>query len=81
MGGDSGPVHMACSLGTPTVMIFGAKDPARYAPLGGPLEVLYHPIGCNPCRNTWCEHVTCLDRVGPVEVLRAARTLLTRRTA
>ncbi len=79
VGGDSGPVHMACSLGTPTVMVFGAKDPARYAPWGGPLEPIYHPIGCNPCRNTWCEHVTCLDRVTSAEVLEAARTLLTRR--
>jgi lipopolysaccharide heptosyltransferase I len=79
VGGDSGPVHMACSLGTPTVMIFGAKDPARYAPRGGLLAALYHPIGCNPCRNTWCEHVTCLDRIGSPEVLEAARNLLTRR--
>lgn len=81
VGGDSGPVHMACSLGTPTVMVFGAKDPARYAPRGGPLAALYHPIGCNPCRNTRCEHVTCLDRVRAVEVLKAARNLLTRRPA
>ena len=68
VGGDSGPGHLACSLGTPTVMIFGAKDPARYAPWGGPLAPIYHPIGCNPCRNTWCEHVTCLDRITPAEV-------------
>lgn len=81
LGGDSGPVHLACSLGRPTVMIFGAKDPARYAPRGGPLAALYHPIGCNPCRNTWCEHVTCLDRVTPMEVLSAVRTLLRKRPA
>lgn len=76
VGGDSGPAHLACTLGTPTVMIFGAKDPARYAPRGGPLAPVYHPIGCNPCRNTWCEHVTCLERVTPDEVLAAARAFL-----
>lgn len=82
VGGDSGPAHLACTLGTPTVMIFGAKDPDRYAPLGGPLAALYHPIGCNPCRNTWCEHVTCLQRVTAGEVLAAARGFLSKgRTA
>ncbi len=79
VGGDSGPVHLACSLGTPTVMIFGAKDPDRYAPRGGPLAAIYHPIGCNPCRNTWCEHVTCLDRVTSAEVMASARGFLKRR--
>jgi len=78
VGGDSGPAHLACALGTPTVMIFGAKDPDRYAPWGGPLAPVYHPIGCNPCRNTWCEHVSCLDRVTAAEVLAAARGFLRR---
>lgn len=34
VGNDSGPGHLAAILGTPTVSIFGPKDPARWRPLG-----------------------------------------------
>ena len=32
--GDTGPMHIAQAVGTPTVSIFGPSDPARYAPSG-----------------------------------------------
>jgi lipopolysaccharide heptosyltransferase I len=38
VGGDTGPLHLAVALGTPTVAIFGPTDPARngpYRPGGG----------------------------------------------
>ncbi|MFI5167701.1 MAG: lipopolysaccharide heptosyltransferase I [Thermoanaerobaculales bacterium] len=34
VGGDTGPVHLAASLGVPTVAIFLASDPERNAPRG-----------------------------------------------
>ena len=30
--GDTGPMHLAAAVGTPTVAVFGPSDPARYAP-------------------------------------------------
>jgi heptosyltransferase-1 len=32
VGGDTGPLHLAAALGTPTVAIFGPTDPARNGP-------------------------------------------------
>lgn len=32
VGGDTGPVHLAVSLGTPVVALFGPTDPARNGP-------------------------------------------------
>lgn len=34
VGNDSGPGHLAGMMGTPTLSIFGPKDPARWKPLG-----------------------------------------------
>jgi ADP-heptose:LPS heptosyltransferase len=35
VGGDTGPLHLAAALGTPTVAIFGPTDPARNGPYRG----------------------------------------------
>ena len=34
IGGDTGPVHLAASFGTPTLAVFLASDPRRNGPLG-----------------------------------------------
>jgi heptosyltransferase I len=40
VGVDSGPLHLAATLGKPGVAIFGPTDPARNGPYGGTIEVL-----------------------------------------
>lgn len=40
VGNDSGPGHLAGIMGTPTVSIFGPKDPARWKPLGPCVKVM-----------------------------------------
>jgi len=40
IGGDTGPIHLAASLGTPTVAVFMATDPARNRPLGEAVSVV-----------------------------------------
>ncbi len=40
VGGDTGPVHLAASLGVPTVAVFVATDPARNGPRGERVRVL-----------------------------------------
>ena len=37
---DSGPMHLACVVGTPTVGLFFAESPVLYAPLGQRVEVV-----------------------------------------
>jgi len=43
IAGDTGPLHLACALGTPVVGIFGPTDPARNGPFHIPSRVLRHP--------------------------------------
>lgn len=43
IGGDTGPVHLACALGKPVIGIYGPTDPARNGPWGVPFRVLRHP--------------------------------------
>jgi len=43
IGGDTGPVHLACAVGTPVVGIYGPTDPRRNGPYGNRFTVLRNP--------------------------------------
>jgi ADP-heptose:LPS heptosyltransferase len=52
-GLDSGPMHLATAVGTPTVRIYGPTDPAIYGP-AGPRErhaFVQSSLPCAPCGN------------------------------
>ena len=40
VGNDSGPAHMAAAFGVPSVVLFGASDPAIWGPWRTPCEVI-----------------------------------------
>ncbi len=44
IGGDTGPLHLACALGRPVVGIYGPTDPARNGPYGTRFKVLRSPF-------------------------------------
>ncbi len=44
IGGDTGPLHLACALGRPVVGIYGPTDPARNGPYGTRFRVLRSPF-------------------------------------
>jgi len=46
---DTGPMHLAAAVGTPTVGIFGPSDPRRWGPLGPHTRVVRVSIWCSPC--------------------------------
>jgi heptosyltransferase-2/heptosyltransferase-3 len=48
---DTGPMHMAAAVGTPSVSVFGPSDPARYfsAPPGVRHLVVRRELWCSPC--------------------------------
>lgn len=80
---DSGPAHIAYALGAPTVTVFGAADPRRYAaPLPGPFHMLAHPVPCRPCEFSACpiaapgDEAPCLEGVTVATVVTAASELL-----
>lgn len=67
---DSGPLHLAASLGTPTVSLFGPETPALYGPVGDNHLVFYAGHWCSPCltvynaKIAWCDgENVCMQRI------------------
>jgi heptosyltransferase I len=84
VSGDTGPLHIATAVGTPTVAIFGSTDPAEtgpWKPSGGtpvPATVLYDAFSCAPCRKSpTCDgRFDCLRAITPERVYDATCQLL-----
>ncbi len=74
---DSGPMHIAAALGTPTVAVFGSTDERVTGPVGGQTRIVKSPVDCSPCLLRECpiDH-RCMERVSVSDVYRAARELL-----
>lgn len=52
---DTGPLHLAAAVGTPTVSLWGAGDPKVTGPLGAGHRLLRHPeLDCVPCTKNDC---------------------------
>lgn len=80
VGGDTGPMHMARALGTPSVMIYGPTD-ARVHSFWDNTRVLVARVKCRPCSRhgqTRCPegHHDCMRLVSPEQVLDAIRGLI-----
>jgi ADP-heptose:LPS heptosyltransferase len=86
---DTGPMHLACAVGTPSVSVFGPSDPGRYfsggtgAP-GTRHVVVRADLWCSPCNlirkpPEECrvdEGPECLRLVTPEAVYQAAARVL-----
>lgn len=51
---DSGPMHIAAALETPTVSLFGPTSPARCGPYGDSHRVFFSNAECRACYNRTC---------------------------
>jgi ADP-heptose:LPS heptosyltransferase len=51
LGPDSGPLHLAVAVGTPTVHLYGPADPALFGPWGDPARhiIVESAWTCAPC--------------------------------
>jgi ADP-heptose:LPS heptosyltransferase len=72
---DTGPMHMACAVDTPSVSVFGPSDPVRYFSGGsgepGSRHVVVRPdLWCSPCNLIRKPPAECVGPEGP-ECLRA----------
>ena len=81
--GDTGPAHLAATVGTPVVAIFGPTDPVHYAPLAPRAEAVHADLWCRPCGRlrhppARCAHGApdCLTEVETGAVVAAAQRLL-----
>lgn len=55
VGGDTGPIHIAAAVGTPTVSLFRVTDARRNGPRGDGHLCLQTPLDCSPCLRKSCE--------------------------
>jgi ADP-heptose:LPS heptosyltransferase len=72
---DTGPMHLACAVGTPSVSVFGPSDSVRYF-TGGAFDghperhlVVRHDLWCAPCNLIRRPPAEC-DTLEPPECLR-----------
>ncbi|MEX1023748.1 MAG: glycosyltransferase family 9 protein [Planctomycetota bacterium] len=78
---DSGPMHVAAALGTPTLGLFGPETPVMYAPLGMRARWFYEPPPCSPCINVHDNKLSvcvkgfaeCLTNISVARVFAAVR--------
>ena len=75
IGGDTGPVHLACALGKPVVGIYGPTDPKRNGPYGSRFRVLRNPESRQDHARRQ-EPEAGLLTIGPEDVLDAALQLM-----
>lgn len=75
---DSGAMHIAAALGTPTVAVFGSTDWVTTAPLGSHTRIVRVDTPCAPCILRHCpiDH-RCMTGVTPGMVVEGAEELLT----
>ncbi len=73
---DSGPLHVADSVGANTVALFGPTRPEMTGPRGkGKNILLQNDVGCNrePCYHLECPDNVCMKSINVEQVLDAVR--------
>lgn len=64
VGGDTGPVHLAAAVGTPTVSFYRASDGKRSGPRGNRHVIIQAPLNCTACFRTKCDRDSaCRDSI------------------
>jgi len=79
VGGDTGPMHLAWSVGTRVLGLFGATDPvinAPYDPLGLGHRVIYHGPEDRPYRVKGARARQWMEEITVDEVHKACRQML-----
>lgn len=77
---DSGLMHIAAAVGTPTMGIFGPTDPYLWAPLNGLAATVLTKtqLSCQPCQSTVCRQNDhrCMRDISAADVVGIARRVL-----
>lgn len=77
VGGDTGPVHMAAAVGTPTLSFYRVTDPKRNAPVGERHLHVQTPFHCRCCLRKECDREReCREAIKPEMMLKAVEKLM-----
>lgn len=72
---DSGLMHVAAALDTPTVAIFGSTNPVTTGPFSSRATVVRTDLACSPCLETHCpkKHFQCMEDIAVADVFHAVQ--------
>ena len=78
---DSGPAHLANSVGAPTVVLFGAGNERNTAPYNkkGLRVIRYGKLECEPCVKNTCKLYgvpKCMQMIDEMEIIAALKIYL-----
>ena len=76
---DSGPMHLALSVGSSVITLFGPTSDTVTGPYGsGNYIILRKDIGCDiPCYNFACRDYKCMKAITVDDVFKKAKEILT----
>ncbi|MBI5970723.1 MAG: glycosyltransferase family 9 protein [Deltaproteobacteria bacterium] len=76
--GDTGPMHIAYTTGTPVVALYAVSDPGRTGPFYSQERhrVIKKDRTCDPCVSKKCEYQKCMEYITVDEVDEAVKELL-----
>jgi predicted lipopolysaccharide heptosyltransferase III len=77
---DTGPMHIAAAVGTPTLALFGPGNHIRFQPLGDSHAIIRHDVPCNPCKQFTdkCKDNICMKQITVDEVWDSISKILNR---
>jgi len=73
---DTGPMHLATCMDTPTIGLFGGNLPLRYRPLNEKSKSITKALSCSPCINTHlssfkeCNDPQCMKLISISDVIK-----------
>jgi len=75
VGPDTGVVHLAAALGSPTVSFWGPSASWRSAPLGKHHRHIESNPACGPCFKRECGEFICMDMIRPDAIMAAIHAI------
>lgn len=77
VGGDTGPVHLAAAVGTPTVSFYRATDAKRNGPRGAQHSLLQSPLHCRACLRKECDRdLQCRESITADALMKGIESVL-----
>lgn len=73
---DTGPMHLAAAVGTPTTAIFTCTSPNRAGPFGSIHRVVQTSVSCRESYIKTCPNMICMTDLTPAKVSPALAAIL-----
>jgi len=73
---DTATLHLAQSLGVPTIALFGPTNPSAHTVKSANLHIIVKKLSCSFCYKTVCKTSECMRSISPSEVLRRLKHIL-----